>query len=280
MDNQFNAPQEVVELSMKSSVGKATMPYLRMVLLGVMAGAFIALGAATSNTAVHDIANVGLARTLAGAVFPVGLMMIVFIGGELFTGNCLIFMDVLDKRLTWLQFVRDLFIVFFSNLLGSVIVSLIVYGSGNFDYTSGLLGAYTIKVMVTKVTITPFRALCSGILCNILVCAAIFMATAAVDIAGKVWAIFFPIFAFVIGGFEHVVANMYYITAGLLAAQNPVYVARAVEAYGLSAEQIQSINVLTTLNSYIPVTVGNVIGGAVCMGAMSYFAQMKKWSKK
>ena len=277
ISNQFNIPSKIMEMSMKGSVEKATMPLGKMILLGIMAGAFIALGGATSNTAVHSIANVGLARTLAGCIFPVGLMMIVFVGGELFTGNCLISMALLDRRIRFGQFIRNLAVVYFSNLLGALLVVVLLYFSGNLDYTDGLLGAYTIKVMMGKVAITPIKGFTSGILCYVLVCIAIFMATAATDIAGKVWAIFFPIMAFVVGGFEHCVANMFYIPAGLLAAQNPEYVQKAVEVYGMSAENIQSLNVGDVLQNMIPVTIGNVIGG-VSVGLVCYVIYVKKWT--
>lgn len=276
MNNRYNTPAEVMELNMAGAVGKATLPLGRMILLGILAGAFIALGAATSNTAVHAIGNVGLARTLAGCIFPVGLMMIVFVGGELFTGNCLIFMAVLDKRVRITQFLRNLLVVYFSNMIGAVLIGGLIALSGNLNYSGGLLGAYTIKVMMGKVSLSPVEAITSGILCNILVCVAIFMAAAAKDIAGKVWAIFFPILAFVIGGFEHCVANMFYIPAGLMAAQNPAFVEKATESYGLTAEAIESVNVLTTMKNFIPVTIGNIIGGALCVGALCYMIYGKK----
>ena len=139
ISNQFNIPSKIMEMSMKGSVEKATMPLGKMILLGIMAGAFIALGGATSNTAVHSIANVGLARTLAGCIFPVGLMMIVFVGGELFTGNCLISMALLDRRIRFGQFIRNLAVVYFSNLLGALLVVVLLYFSGNLDYIQFLL---------------------------------------------------------------------------------------------------------------------------------------------
>ncbi len=108
MENQFNTPIEVINISLNSCENKTKLPLGKMVLLGIMAGMFIALGAATSSTAAHAITNVGLARLVAGAIFPIGLMLIVFLGGELFTGNCLIILDVLDKRVTWLSLFRDL----------------------------------------------------------------------------------------------------------------------------------------------------------------------------
>mgnify|MGYP001536284074 CR=1 FL=1 len=237
MEQHFNTPAEVIDNNMKAGEGKAHLPLGKMILLGIMAGAFIALGGATSSTAAHAIDNVGLARFVAGIIFPVGLMIIVFVGGELFTGNCLIVMD------------------------------------------GGLLGAYAIKVAVGKVGISPLKGITSGILCNILVCIAILMAAAATDIVGKVWAIFFPIMAFVVGGFEHCVANMFYIPVGMMAAQNPAYVAKAQEAYGLTAEQIQGLTVLHSLNNFIPVTIGNILGGMVFVGIPCYFIYKKKWQK-
>ena len=101
MENHFNTPAEVVDLSIKACENKTKLPVGKMILLGIMAGVFIALGGATSSTAAHAVENVGVARALAGVIFPVGLMLIVFLGGELFTGNCLIIMDVFDKRVTW-----------------------------------------------------------------------------------------------------------------------------------------------------------------------------------
>ena len=250
-----------------------------MILLGIMAGAFIALGGAASSTASHAIENVGLARAMAGMIFPVGLMLIVFLGGELFTGNCLIVMDVFAKRTTWKGLMYNLVVVYFSNLIGALIIDTLLVFSGNLNYSGGLLGAYTIKVAVGKLAVTPVQAVTSGILCNLLVCLAVLMATCAKDIVGKVWAIFFPICAFVIGGFEHCVANMFYIPVGMMAAQNPAYVAKAQEAYGLTAEQIQGLTVLHSLNNFIPVTIGNILGGMVFVGIPCYFIYKKKWQK-
>lgn len=280
MEKHFNAPAEVIEANMKAGEGKANLPLLKMIILGIMAGAFIALGGATSSTAVHAISNVGIARTLAGAIFPVGLMMIVFVGGELFTGNCLIVMDVLGKKVTGRACARNLIVVWFSNLIGALIVDALVFFSGNLDYSDGLLGAYAIKVAVGKVAISPFKGFTSGILCNMLVCIAILMAVSATDIAGKIWGIFFPILAFVVGGFEHCVANMFYIPVGMMAAQNPLYAAKAQEAYGLTAEQIGSLTVLDSLNNFIPVTIGNVLGGMVFVGLPCFLIYRKNWESK
>ena len=277
MNNHFNTPAETIELNMKACENKTVLPLGKMILLGIMAGAFIALGGAASSTAAHAIENVGLARAMAGVIFPVGLMLIVFLGGELFTGNCLIVMDVFAKRTTWKRLLYNLVVVYFSNLIGALIIDTLLVFSGNLNYSGGLLGAYTIKVAVGKLAVTPVQAITSGILCNLLVCLAVLMATCAKDIVGKVWAIFFPICAFVIGGFEHCVANMFYIPAGMMAAANPDYAAMAQQVYGITAEQLAGLTVLGSLQNFIPVTIGNILGGMVFTGLPLYLIYKKKW---
>lgn len=279
MDNLFNSPVQVIETNIKGGETKVNLPIIKMIILGVMAGAFIALGGATSSTAAHNISNVGLSRFVSGIIFPVGLMLITFIGGELFTGNCLTSMGAMDHRFSWDKVVRDLCIIWLSNLVGAVIIAALTYFSGNLDYSSGLLGAYSIKVALGKCTITPVKGITSGILCNILVCAAILMGTAAKDIGGKVWAIFFPIMAFVVGGFEHCVANMFYIPVGIMASMNETYVQKAQEAYGITAEQLSKLSIGGFISNQIPVTIGNILGGMIFVGLPCYLVHCKKCCK-
>lgn len=271
MENNFNMPKQLVEMNLKAGESKVELPTLKCILMGMMAGAFIAFGAATSSAAIHHISNQGIAKALAGAIFPVGLMMIVLIGGELFTGNCLMIAGVIDRRFRVSQMIRTLVLVWFSNLAGAILIAALVYFSGLLDYTSGELGAFTIKVAYGKCTLEPFRAVCSGILCNILVCIAVLMSTAAKDVAGKIWASFFPIMAFVIGGWEHCVANMFYIPAGIIASLNDNYVAKAEELYGITKAQIEaSVNVGGFFSNQIPVTLGNLLGGMVFVALPLY----------
>jgi formate/nitrite transporter len=279
MNEHMNTPAGVIEANINAGVTKANLPLGKMILLGMMAGAFIAIGGASSNVAVHTISDVGLARTLAGCIFPVGLIMIVLIGGELFTGNCLMIMGVLDGKFKAVQMVRNLVAVYLSNLVGALIIDVIVFFSGQYDYTGGALGAYTIKVALTKSSLPFGTAFASGIMCNVLVCAAILTAAAAKDIAGKILAIFFPIWAFVVAGFEHCVANMYYIPAGILAAANENYVAKAEELYGITADQCASLSVGGLVHNLVPVTLGNIVGGAVLMGCMCFLIYRKDWKK-
>lgn len=257
--------------------GKCTMSAGLTLGKSFFAGLMIGLGAAGSSVAAHNIANVGLARFIAAVVFPVGLMMVILMGAELFTGDCLLAIGLPEKDITIWQFVRTLVLVYLGNLVGGVILSALIVMSGQLDYSGGMLGAYTIKVALGKVGLTPMKAISSGILCNILVCAAVIMAVCAKDVTGKLLVSFFVIMLFVTAGYEHCVANMYYITAGLMAKANPSYVAAAMEAYGLSVEQLDLLNVRNMIvNNLIPVTIGNIIGGACFVGLPFYFFNKNK----
>lgn len=279
MSNNTNMdlPHKVFKANIDTEIARAKMPISRLVLMAIMAGAFIALGAEASSTAMHAIPNVGVARLVAGCIFPVGLMMIVMIGGELFTGDCLLILGILDRKIKFFDMVKVLVIVWFANLIGGLIVVSLVYFSGQYDYSNGLLGAFTIKVALGKANIGFGTAVASGILCNIFVCGAVIMASAAKDIGGKIWACFFPIMAFVVSGFEHCVANMYYIPAGIFAASNEKYVSVAMEEYGITSEQIASLNWKNFfVTSSIPVTIGNIIGGMLFVGAIFYAIYYKQ----
>ena len=161
-------------------------------------------------------------------------------------------------------------------MIGAAFVAFCVCYCGQFDYTNGGLGAFTIKVALGKVNLPPEKAFVSGILCNILVCLAIFMAGSAKDVAGKILAIFFPIWVFVISGFEHCVANMYYIPAGIFAAQNDAYVAKAQDLYGITSEQIESLCVSGFVNNLFPVTIGNIAGGMFFVGLIFFLIHKSK----
>ena len=270
-------PPQIVAANMTAAKGKTELPLLRLILLGIFAGMFIAGGASASSLAMHAISNVGLARFVAGAIFPVGLMMIVFVGGELFTGDCLMIMGCVHGKFSAAKMLKVLVVVYLCNFVGSVIFAELVNLSGQYSYSSGLLGAFTIKVAMGKVNLSFVSAFVSGILCNIFVCMAVLMAMAAKDIAGKVWAIFFPILAFVVSGYEHCVANMYYIPAGIFAKANSSYAALAMEAYGYSTLQLDSLNWANFVaKNLVPVTLGNIVGGMVFVGLPLYCIHARK----
>ena len=280
MDSTYSAistPPQIVAANMNAAKGKTELPLLRLLLLGIFAGMFIAGGASASSLAMHAVSNVGLARFVAGAIFPVGLMMIVFVGGELFTGDCLMIMGCVHGKFSAGKMLKVLVIVYFSNFVGSVIFAELVNLSGQYTYSGGMLGAFTIKVAMGKVNLSFVSAFASGILCNLFVCMAVLMAMAAKDIAGKVWAIFFPILAFVVSGYEHCVANMYYIPAGIFAKANSTYAALAMESYGYTTIQMDSLNWTNfVVKNLVPVTLGNIVGGMVFVGLPLYFIHSRK----
>lgn len=267
----MNTIAQVLKGNIDTEVKRAKMSIGRLLLFGIMAGMFIALGASASSVAMHSTAGVGLSRFIGGCIFPIGLMLIVFLGGELFTGDCLIILGIFDKKVRVLSALKVLVLVWAANLVGAVVIALLVFASGQLGYTNGLLGAFTIKVALGKATMSFGSAFTSGILCNIFICGAVLMASAAKDAGGKIWAMFFPIMAFVVSGYEHCVANMYYIPAGILAASNETYRQVAMETYGFSAQQLEALDWKHFfVDSSIPVTLGNMVGGMIFVGLLLY----------
>lgn len=273
--------KEVAEKYIEGCQTKIQMPTKRLIGKSIMAGMMIAMGAGISSVAAHTIPDVGLARLAAAVVFPVGLMMVILMGAELFTGDCLVAMSVFDGKQKIRNCAKLLLFVYLGNFVGAALTALFISMSGQWDYSSGMLGAYTIKVAIGKVNISFAQGIISGILCNILVCVAVLMAMCAKDITGKLLASFFVIMLFVTGGFEHCVANMYYITAGLLAECNPQYVELAKEAYGFSQEYLGTLNVENYfVKNLLPVTIGNIIGGAFCVDVPVYYLNFDKKKSK
>lgn len=276
MEGYFNV-KEAVETYIAGCKAKAELSVGKLLGKSILAGGMIALGAAGSSVAAHTIQDVGLARLTAGAVFPVGLMMVILMGAELFTGDCLMAMSVSDGKQSMKDLIRVLVGVYAGNFVGAVLVALLVTASGQLNYSGGMLGAYTIKVAMGKVNLTFIQGIASGILCNILVCAAVLMAVCAKDITGKLLTAFFVILLFVTSGFEHCVANMYYITAGLLAKCNPSYASLAMEQFGYTTQQMDGLNLYGFLvSNLIPVTIGNILGGALFFGLPLYYLNIYK----
>lgn len=268
---------ETIDGYIEGAVAKTKNPLWKFILLGIMAGFFIGAGAAISNVAMHSIPSVGVARLVAGCTFPIGLMMIVFLGGELFTGDCMIAMACLRGKVKVTKMIGILILVWITNLAGGLLMALLIAHSGQLAYSNNLLGAFTIKLAVGKAGIDFGTGVCSGILCNIFVCAAVLMAAMAKDMAGKIMAIFFPIMSFVIGGFEHCVANMYYIPAGIFAAGNATYADVAAKEFGITGDQLASLNWGTFfVNNELPVTIGNIIGGMVCISLVLVLLNRKQ----
>lgn len=253
-----NAPAQVTELMLAGMTGKSKLPVVKMFLLGILAGAFIAFGAEASSLAAHNVTQVGIQRLIMGCVFPVGLIMVVLLGTELFTGNCMMVAAVADKRVKFAMLLRNWIVVYLGNLVGAALIVLLVSATGQLGYSSNGLAVLTIKIAAAKTGLSFGAALAGGILCNVLVCVAVLLAMASKSIIGKIAGIWFPIMAFVLSGFEHSVANMYYIPAGIFASMNPAYAAAAQEA----GVNMANLNALGFLGNIVPVTLGNIVGGA------------------
>ena len=276
MSNNFLTPAEIVDYTEESGVKKALMPLNRTLLLSFLAGVFIALASVGSNIISHNIEDIGLAKYLAGLIFPTGLILVVIAGAELFTGNNLISVATLAGRVKWSKYMWNLTLVWFGNLVGSVFIALLIYLSGQLDYSDGLLGAYTIKAASIKTSLSFTQAFSSGILCNLLVCLAVWMSYAAKDIAGKSLVIFFPIWLFIASGYEHSVANMYYLSAGLMAKTDAVFLSQAGTEFGISSENLNNLTIINAFtDNLIPVTFGNLVGGALFVGAWYWWAYKK-----
>lgn len=283
-EKTFLKPAEIAEATVQSGIKKTLLSPVNMIILGILAGVFIAFASQGSNYAAYNLwadpATFGLGKALAGAIFGTGLMLVVIAGGELFTGNTLIFAAVLDRRAKISGMLKNWFFVYIGNFLGSLLIAFLIVKSGQLGASNSLLGATTIKIASYKVGLTFIEGLFLGILCNWLVCLAVWMATGSKTMIGKISAIFFPIWLFITSGFEHSVANMYYIPAGILAKGNPAYVQAAFDA-GLTNAKLDALNWGTFITkNLIPVTLGNIIGGALFVGMAYWFVYLRKSKKK
>jgi formate/nitrite transporter len=247
-------------------VAKANSPWLTVFVLGILAGAYIGFGGLLSTSVTFDVASkwgLGFSKILGGAAFSVELMLVVIAGAELFTGNNLMISSVLSHEITLGTMIKRWGLVYLANFIGSLTLAFLFYYSGLWKTGDGALGAAAIKTAFNKVTLSFGEALWRGVGCNWLVCLAVWMAMAARQTIGKVFAIFFPIMAFVAIGSEHCIANMYFIPAAILLLSQAGIPAPA----GVDLSVIEWGSFLW--NNLFPVTIGNIMGGAVFVG-MSY----------
>lgn len=269
-------PAEILDYTIETAVAKANGSFFKLLVLGIMAGAFIAFAAEGSNMAAFNLfckpETYGLGKALAGSIFGTGLMLVVLCGGELFTGNTLILTAVCEKRVKITRMLRNWVIVYIGNLIGSLLIAFMMYKSGLFTSGADVLGAVTIKIAAYKTGLTFTQAFFLGIMCNWLVCLAVWLSYGADTMAGKILGIFFPIWLFITSGFEHSVANMYYIPAGIMAKANASF----AELSHVSAEALAQLNWGSFfIDNLIPVTLGNIVGGGVFVG-MAYWFVYKK----
>lgn len=233
---------------------KVRLSAFKMVILGIFAGMFIGFAGVASTTGGATIENPSVSRLISAFLFPAGLMMVLIAGSELFTGNNLIILAVLEKKVKIGEMLKNWFWVFLGNFVGATFVALLVVYGHVPDLFGGNLADVMVKTAVSKVQLSFSDAIIKGILCNILVCIAVWAAFAAKQVSGKIVMSFFPIAVFVLCGFEHCIGNVYTCMAGIFTAAE----------YGIAAEGLTFGSFL--LKNLLPVTIGNTIGGAGIVG--------------
>lgn len=260
MEKKFLAPKEIANAMVNVGVGKANLPVVSMFLLGILAGAFIGFGGLANTIVSQTFAGIdpGVAKLLGAAVFPVGLMLVVICGAELFTGNNLMTLALMNEKITAGQMVKNWCIVWLGNLVGSLCLVLIVYYGGVLGDPAA--SAKAIGIAESKAGLDISVMILRAILCNVLVVLAVWMATSAQDIVSKIFACWFPIMLFVLCGFEHSVANMYFIPMGMILGAN--------------------VSIGACATNIICVTIGNLIGGALLIPAIYYVVYLAADKKK
>ncbi|TAJ93841.1 MAG: CBS domain-containing protein [Gammaproteobacteria bacterium] len=271
------SPAQMAARVEKAGITKGNLDPLSTLVLAMLAGAFIAFGAALYTFVLHDTTlTLGLSRLLGGLVFCLGLILVIVAGAELFTGNNLIVMAYVSRKVTGRQLLKNWAIVLIGNLLGALIIVLFIYLSNHLKTAGGALSLFALKIAVNKVNLTFMEALMRGILCNLLVCLAVWLCFSGRSVTDKILAILFPITAFVAMGFEHCVANMYFIPVGLVIANDNALLESAMKL----ATQPLATDSLTIgaflWNNLVPVTLGNMIGGVFFVGAVYWFVYLRR----
>jgi formate/nitrite transporter len=268
MDKRFLTPAETTQAIADNGRRVLTQPLSRTVVLSLLAGFYIAFGAQLSTVVTADAAmylGTGVSRLLGGSVFSLGLMLVVVCGAELFTGNSLLVKAGLQREIAWGKIAENWGVVILGNLAGSLFFAWLMFQSE--QWRSGNIAEHAVTIAATKTNLSFEVALVRGIFCNWLVCLAVFMATAARDVAGKLLACYMPIMAFVASGFEHNVANMYFIPTGLLLKSE----------LGLTSDGLTWGSFF--LSNLLPVTLGNIIGGAIFVAFAYWYVHLKSSHK-
>jgi len=264
------SPREIATRVQTVGLKKANLDFLSTLMLSILAGAFIAIGAVFSTLVVHDSnLSFGLTKLIGGFVFCIGLVLVVIAGAELFTGNNLIIMAFVDKKIPLSKVFRNWSIVYVGNLIGSLSMVWWIYISQQWAGNDYLIGAKAVMIANSKVNLPYMVAFSRGVLCNVLVCLAVWLCISGRSVTDKIFATLFPITAFVALGFEHSVANMYFIPIGLVLKNNPAVLA-AIASTG-KAVNLSHLTIGGMIHNLIPVTLGNIFGGGVLVGFVYWF---------
>lgn len=286
MEEKLQTPQDgltptatVHELSAKIMAVKADYSKTKIFALAIAAGAFVAMGAQCCLTVSTGDSQIGwgVTKLLGAMTFATGLMMVLLTGAELFTGNIMMAFSVLEKKVSLVKLLRSWSFVYFGNFIGSLIIALLIFYGGMGSMAGNGLGAVGLQTAFAKLNLSFMEAFCRGILCNWLVCLAVFMAMTSKRVIGKLFAMFFPITIFVASGYEHCVANMFFLPNGIFMKTIPAI----VSASGLSPEQIGIITWKTfIINNLIPVTLGNIVGAFVFVVLLFWIAYIREENRK
>lgn len=269
MSTESLSPREIVLQTLNSSVKKVRKPLLTTFLLGVLAGAFIGLGALFYTIVKADATySFATKQLLGGLVFAVGLILVVVAGAELFTGNNLLAISWANKRITTKEMIGNWVVIFFSNMIGAVSLAVMVYLSGHISMNDGAIAETYVKMAEAKTSLPFLTAFFRGVLCNILVCLGVWMAMGGKTITDKILAIIFPIALFVAAGFEHSIANLFIIPLGLI-----------IKNYGDVSIATQHLSISGLFNNLIPVVLGNIVGGSILVGLMYHFIFLRDSNK-
>lgn len=260
----MHSPLEIAKNYVEVGVHKSNLSIFKMILLGFFAGMFIGFAGIASTTASSTIAVPSVAKLVGALVFPAGMAMVLVAGSELFTGNNLIILAVLAGKTSVGKMLKNWFFVYLGNFLGAAFVAVLVVYGHTPDLFQGVLAAAIVNAAKARTNLSVADAFVRGILCNILVCIAIWMSFAAKRVSGKLMTSFWPVMLFVLCGFEHCIADIYFGVAGLLTASE----------YRIVAEGLTWFNFL--LKSLLPITLGNLVGGAGIVGCGYYLAYLHR----
>ena len=270
-------PPEMAKKAENIGVNKVNIGPFRMLALAVLAGAFIALGAVFMTTVTAGASGVlpyGIARLLGGVAFCLGLILVVVAGAELFTGNNLIVMAWASRKVTTGKLLRNWLIVYFGNFVGAVLTAYGVYLSGQYAFGQGAVGLQALTIANAKVGLSFTQAVVLGVFCNALVCLAVWLCMSARTTTDRILSILFPISAFVAAGFEHSIANMYFIPVALFIKNGAP--AEFWTNIGKTAADFSNV---TWSNFFVanllPVTIGNIIGGVLMVGLVYWFIYLR-----
>jgi len=268
-----HSPAAVAQKAETVGVTKGKLDTLTTILLGILAGVFIGLGAMFCTVVTTDAGlGFGLTKLLGGLSFCLGLILVVVAGAELFTGNTLITMSWISGRTSFARLLRNWGLVYFANLAGALSLAGLMFYTYQWTFNGYGVGANALLIANAKVDLSFGSALVRGILCNVLVCLAIWLCFSARTVTGKILSILFPITAFVAAGFEHSVANMYFIPMGMLMKSQPAVMAAA----GVTAGSVTNLSWMGFIGNLVPVTIGNIIGGGILIGAVYWLAYLRR----